>query len=32
MKIIQAFYAGITAKYPNQALSSIAPADWKTPG
>jgi len=27
MKIIQAFYAGITAKYPKQALSSIAPVD-----
>lgn len=27
MKIIKAFYAGITAKYPEQALSSIAPAE-----
>jgi 1-acyl-sn-glycerol-3-phosphate acyltransferase len=27
MKIIQEFYAGITAKYPKQALSSSAPAE-----
>jgi 1-acyl-sn-glycerol-3-phosphate acyltransferase len=26
MKVIKAFYAGITAKYPHQALSSSAPA------